>query len=218
VFLKRADCAIVDTWYAGGLRGTGSHDVVVDGVWAPRSHCVYFDQPAQLTSPLYRMPFVAMLAAGCASVCLGIARAALQTLLDIAQAKPLVDRATWLRDQPHLLVEIPRLQAVLSGARLVLAETVTSAWRSCESSEPVSSIRRAAMLAAAQHAASNAKHIVRTCYELAGSNALYESCPIERAHRDIHAALQHVIMQKMWLEDAGRAVLGVTPLSPLFHV
>ena len=30
VYVRRADCEILDTWHAGGLRGTGSHDVVVE--------------------------------------------------------------------------------------------------------------------------------------------------------------------------------------------
>jgi hypothetical protein len=59
---------------------------------------------------------------------------------------------------------------------------------------------------------------VRTAYEQAGASALYETCPIERAHRDLHAATQHVILQELWLEEAGRVALGAAPLAPLFGV
>ena len=34
VWVKRADVHILDTWHTGGLRGTGSHDLVVDDVLA----------------------------------------------------------------------------------------------------------------------------------------------------------------------------------------
>ena len=50
----------------------------------------------------------------------------------------------------------------------------------------------------------------------AGASALYEQCPLERAHRDLHAAMQHVILQDVWLEDAGRVALGTPPLAPMF--
>jgi hypothetical protein len=35
VYLRRGDYEILDTRQVGGLRGTGSHDVVVDGARAP---------------------------------------------------------------------------------------------------------------------------------------------------------------------------------------
>jgi hypothetical protein len=53
-------------------------------------------------------------------------------------------------------------------------------------------------------------------YEAAGASALYVDCPIERAHRDIYAIMQHVVLQPMWLEDAGRVRLGLQPNHPLF--
>jgi alkylation response protein AidB-like acyl-CoA dehydrogenase len=217
-YLPRAACRVVDTWHAGGLRGTGSHDVVVEDAWAPRTHCVWFDQPLRLTAALYRMPFAALLSAGCGSLCLGIAAGALRTLLDLVQTKQLTDVPLALRDQPRVLSELARMQSSLAAARLLLEDTVGAAWRSCELPAPVSMPDRANIFAAAQHAAKAALQTVRSSYELAGASALYESCPIERAHRDIHAATQHVILSELWLEDAGRIALGAAPRSPLFVV
>ena len=51
-----------------------------------------------------------------------------------------------------------------------------------------------------------------------GINSLYTSCPIERAHRDIHAMRRHIVGQDMWLEDAGRVRLGGAPQHPLYAV
>jgi hypothetical protein len=53
-------------------------------------------------------------------------------------------------------------------------------------------------------------------YEASGATALYIDCPIERAHRDIHAIMQHIVLQPMWLEEAGRVRLGLKPTHPLF--
>ena len=217
-YLPRSACRVLDTWHAGGLRGTGSHDLVVEDAYVPRSHCVWFDQILQLTAALYRMPFAGVLSAGCGSLCLGIALGALRTLTEIVQSKQLTDVPLALREQPRVLCELARMQSSLAAARLLLHDAVGQAWRSCETNEPVPMPVRASLFSAAQHAAKAALHSVRSSYELAGASALYESCPIERAHRDIHAATQHVILSELWLEDAGRVALGAAPRSPMFMV
>jgi hypothetical protein len=66
------------------------------------------------------------------------------------------------------------------------------------------------------HAARTTKAVVTAMYEAAGTSALYVDYPIERAHRDIHAVVQHVVLTPMRLEDAGRVYLGLKPNNPLF--
>jgi indole-3-acetate monooxygenase len=215
-YLPSRACQIVDTWHAGGLRGTGSHDVIVDGEWVPATHCVSFTQPVQLGSALYAMPFAATLSAGCASLCLGIARSALHTLLELGRTKQLVDRSTALRDQPAFLTRLAAMQAEHAAARMLLHAAVSEAWRMSQAGAPATLDERARIWQAAHHAAGAAKRVVRTAYELAGASALFEDCPIERAHRDLHAATQHIILQEAWLEDVGRVALGGAPLAPLF--
>jgi hypothetical protein len=55
-------------------------------------------------------------------------------------------------------------------------------------------------------------------YAAAGTSSLYTSCPLERAHRDLHAMLRHVVAQSTWLEDAGKVMLGMPPALPLYAV
>ena len=55
-------------------------------------------------------------------------------------------------------------------------------------------------------------------YAAAGTSSLYVDHPIERAHRDIYAVMQHVILQPLWLEEAGRVKLGLEPENPLFGI
>ncbi len=215
-YLPKDACRIVDTWHAGGLRGTGSHDVVVEDAWVAAEHCVWFLHPLQLEAALYAMPFAATLSAGCASICLGIARGALEALLSIAHTKMLTDRRVSLRDQPGFLAQVARMQSQLTAARLYLHEAVDAAWRACEAKAPVTLDQRANIWQAANYAAANAKAVVRAAYEAAGASALYESCPIERAHRDLHAVTQHVILSDLWLEEAGRVAVGSPPLAPMF--
>ena len=66
------------------------------------------------------------------------------------------------------------------------------------------------------HAAHVSREVVRSMYDAAGASALYIECPLERAHRDIHAVLQHIVFAPFWMEAAGQVRLGLTPGNPIF--
>ena len=70
----------------------------------------------------------------------------------------------------------------------------------------------------ALHATKAAKAVVTAMYEAAGASALYVDCPIERAHRDIFAVGQHIILAHGWMEGAGRVRLGLKANGPMFYL
>ena len=46
-------------------------------------------------------------------------------------------------------------------------------------------------------------------YGLAGGSAVYASSPLQRRHRDVHVATQHMLVGPATWELAGRITLGV---------
>ena len=207
---------IVDTWHVGGLRGTGSHDVVVDDLFVPAERTFALEDPDHIDRPLYRMPFAPTMGAWCAAICLGIARAATETLLDLGSSKVPVDPGLGLRDRPAVQAMVASSAAALEAARLLLRDALGDLWAACSRGTPVTDIQRARIWGSIVHTAQSAKTAVTSMYEAAGASALYIDCPIERAHRDIHAVMQHIVFQHMWLEQAGRVRLGLKPTHPLF--
>jgi indole-3-acetate monooxygenase len=214
-YLPRARCEIVDTWQAGGLRGTGSHDVVVRALDVPAAHCVSFQHARRLDTPLYRMPFAATLSAGCAAVCLGSARAAVEALLELVRDKQPADGVA-PRERPALQVEVVQLTTERSAARHWLLHVIEDTWRTCAEGRAPTPPDAAQVWGAARHAAHVSREIVRRAYAAAGASALSTQCVLERAHRDVHAATQHIILADSWTEDAGRVLLGQEPSHPLF--
>ena len=56
MLVPASQCEIIDTWTVGGLRGTGSHDVVVNDVFVPSPFSAGFIDPHVLSEPRYRIP------------------------------------------------------------------------------------------------------------------------------------------------------------------
>src|SRR5581483_11306748 len=83
MFCRAADCQIVDTWAAGGLRGTGSHDMIVQDLFVPECHASFYTDPPVLTEPRYRFPSWTREIPGCAAIALGIARGAIDALIEL---------------------------------------------------------------------------------------------------------------------------------------
>ena len=90
-WVKRADVRIIDTWHTGGLRGTGSHDVVVEDLRVPRRHTLSPLDGSSLAGTLGRVPIVCNMAAGYAAQLLGMGAAAVDALVDLTRDKPVVD-------------------------------------------------------------------------------------------------------------------------------
>jgi alkylation response protein AidB-like acyl-CoA dehydrogenase len=106
----------------------------------------------------------------------------------------------------------------LEAVRLLLHGALGALWATCMQGTPVTDAQRARVFASGLHVAQTAKAVVTAMYEAAGTSALYMDCPIERAHRDIYAVMQHVQLAPIWLEAAGRVRLGLTPQTPFFDV
>ncbi len=182
----------------------------------PEAHVISFADPVRSDAPLHRMPFAATLSAGCAAICLGIAAGALDALVELASKKTAVDTGTPLREQAPLQACVGRAKATHWALRTALQVAVANAFETCRGGRRPPLDDAARIFGAAHLAARGARDIVRQVYDVAGTSALYEDCPIERAHRDIHAVAQHIILSDLWVLEVGRLALGVEPVAPMF--
>lgn len=218
IFVPRETHEILDTWHVGGLRGTGSHDSVLCDVSVPVARTFAIGDPSLMDSPLGRMPIACTMSAGCASICIGIAKGSLQALLDLAMEKAPVDGGPGLRDRGPVQSLVARAEARLESVRDRLVAVTESLWETAMAGAKIQPIEIAAVFSASITASQECRNVVTEIYAAAGTSALYTDCPIERGHRDIHAVMQHIILQPFWLEQAGRVRLGLDATHPLFSI
>jgi alkylation response protein AidB-like acyl-CoA dehydrogenase len=215
-FVPRTEHEILDTWHVGGLRGTGSHDSVLNDVAVPVPRTFAMGSPSLMDSPLGRVPIFCTMIAGGASICLGIAQASRQALLDLAVDKVPVDGGPGLRDRAQVQALVARTDALLDSLRARLANACDEIWRTIVAGDPVEARQIGSVMSIAITTAQACRAAVTEIYAAAGTSSLYTDNPIERAHRDIHAVTQHIALQPFWLEQSGRVSLGMEPNHPLF--
>jgi alkylation response protein AidB-like acyl-CoA dehydrogenase len=217
IWIRRGEVEILDTWHTGGLRGTGSHDIVVKDRLVPRRLTSSPLDGSTLTGTLGRVPIVCNMAAGYAAQLFGLAETAIDALVKLTTNKPAIDPGPSLGERPIVLAAIAAHRTRIAAARRHLQESVARLWAATEENG-VTPDHIAEVYGAAHHGMSQGRAAIDAVYSLAGASALYTSSPLERIHRDVHAMAAHVIAQPLWLEDTGRVLLGLKPVNPLYLV
>jgi alkylation response protein AidB-like acyl-CoA dehydrogenase len=204
------DAEIIDTWTVSGLRGTGSHDIAVPDVFVPedRSASLLIDRPCQ-PGPLYLFPVFGLLALGIAAVALGVARSAIDELVQLAGAKTPTGSRKRLGERAMIQTHVAEGEALLRSARAFLLDAIGDAWRAAQSAGAISVTQRAMLRLAATHATSNAAKVVDLMYNAGGGTSVYATSPLQRQFRDIHVVTQHMMVAPPTYELTGRLFLGI---------
>lgn len=212
-----AQAQILDTWHVSGLRGTGSHDFEVKDVTVPAGRAIRVANAKPMrTGPLYALPLVGTLATAVASVSLGVGRAALDEIERLAAIKTPMGATSSLANRPMTQAAVAEAEAALRSARSFFYETVGACWDTVTAGDPIELQQRALLRLACTNATRSATLAVDTAYTHGGSTSIYDSSPLQRHFRDIHAITQHVATAPHTLEPIGRVLLGVPMDTSLF--
>jgi alkylation response protein AidB-like acyl-CoA dehydrogenase len=207
VFAHR-DAQIIDTWSATGLRATGSHDVAVSDIFVSDEHTASWLDGPKHPGPLYQLRFLLIAHAAHA---LGIARTAIDTLVDLAEHKIPARTTTALRDRPLVQANIAQAEGLVDAARAFMWQTTAEVWDVLCAGRPVTMRQRAMLRLANTIAVQNAAQAVDLMWAAAGSSPVYTTSPLERCFRDIHVATQHAAVGVFSLETIGAALIDPSP-------
>lgn len=184
---------IVDTWDACGLRGTGSHDFLIDGALVPRARTF-----SLLTAR--DRPFFGPLAAGIAAVGLGVARAAIDSFVATARTKHLPGSKKPSASRELVQVEVANAEARLGAARAYLCEQAGNGLAIAE---------RARLRLAATNAVEAAVDVCSAMFRAGGGGAVYARSPLQRYLRDAQVVAQHIMVGSLVTTTVGRVLLDV---------
>jgi len=216
-WFPQSDVDFHDTWHTGGMRGSGSLDYSVDDVFVPAAFTM---QPGRttpvVTGNLALFPNFTLLAAAVSAVGLGVARRAMDELIDTAQGKKPQYSSRTLAKNSYTQIEVARAEAQLRSARAFLLDEVAGAWASLEAGDAVSLKQRTTIRLAATHAAATSASVADIAFTLAGGTAVYDTSVLGRCTRDAHVVTQHIQTAPKLNEKIGQLLLGQDADTAMF--
>ena len=223
-FVRLSECDILDTWHTTGLRGTGSNDVFIRDMFVEEARTFSFQDPTLIKrpGPLYAFPFL-FIAKGAAPA-LGVARHAIDAVIESAATKPArrytvgerIEAAKVLRDDVYVQDAVGRAETHLAATRAYYFDVMGDLWVTLLAGRQPSERQVALFTAAYAHVVGVCVDVVQLVYKAAGGTAVYQKGPLDRCLRDVLTMNQHVIGTSRTYEMAGRLLLGLEPLRWLF--
>ena len=223
-FVRLSECDILDTWHTTGLRGTGSNDVFIRDMFVEEARTFSFQDPTLIKrpGPLYAFPFL-FIAKGAAPA-LGVARHAIDAVIESAATKPArrytvgerIEAAKVLRDDVYVQDAVGRAETHLAAARAYYFDVMGDLWVTLLAGRQPSERQVALFTAAYAHVVGVCVDVVQLVYKAAGGTAVYQKGPLDRCLRDVLTMNQHAIGTSRTYEMAGRLLLGLEPLRWLF--
>lgn len=190
---------VLDTWRTLGMRGTGSHDVLIEGHVVPEA-AVAVRRKAGEWHPVFQI--IATIAFPLIyAVYVGVAESARDIAIGLAKRKT---------PGRHAIDLAGRMDTELTGARLASESMLAAVRRNAPSADTVNQVMIGRQLVA-RHAIAAVEHAM----ELAGGAGFYRSAGLERRFRDIQAARYHPLQSGPQAEYAGAMALGL-PVDRIF--
>jgi alkylation response protein AidB-like acyl-CoA dehydrogenase len=204
---------IVDVWHTTGMRGTGSNDYTVDNVFVPSNESPNMAERPVCPGPLY--PFPPLFLVSHAGVPLGIARSALDYVIDLSAGKEVMPGRI-MRDDTQVEETVAWAEASLAAARSYVYSTLEDMWGTLCRKERLSTRQRAHYRMMITYSHQAAKQVIGGLYDTAATSSIVHMNPLDRDMRDILTACQHRVVHSKMYRPAGRMLLGLDADEPFF--
>jgi alkylation response protein AidB-like acyl-CoA dehydrogenase len=190
---------VLDNWRTLGMRGTGSHDVLIEGHVVPDA-AIAMRRKAGEWHPVFQI--IATIAFPLIyAVYVGVAESARDIAIDLAKKK---------KPGKHVIDLAGRMDTELAGARMALDAMLAAVRLNAPSAVSVNQVMIGRQLAA-RHAIAAVEYAM----ELAGGAGFFRAAGLERRFRDIQAARYHPLQAGPQAEYTGAMALGL-PVERVF--
>lgn len=194
-----SDYRIERNWDVLGLRGTGSHDIVIEQAFVP-FHRVQRTNNTSMqatpgrevnTSPLYAIPFAQVFTRAVSSSCLGALQGAIDAFRDNA-TKHIGKHGAKTAEDPLAQEVVADAMLTLDSLKLVLERNFEHLWEMAERGEFPDVETRLLYRYQSAHVTNVCADKVSQLLRCMAASGLYTTNPVARIFRDLHQARGHI--------------------------
>jgi alkylation response protein AidB-like acyl-CoA dehydrogenase len=212
------DLRIDDTWFVTGMRGTGSNTLVADEVFIPDHMIMSVPAAVQNVYPtehrnetLFRSSFVPSLALILAFPQVGLARAAIDLVIEKAPRRQIAytifERQ---RDSAAFQLQLADADMLAASAHLHTARAVSVVDEAAARGETLDYVTRARVRADIGWAIRKARESIDLVMSANGASSFADASPLQRIWRDSNTAGRHAVaLPAVNQELYGKALLGI---------
>ncbi len=197
--VPRSDYRIEKNWDVLGLRGTGSHDIVIEDAFVP-AHRVQRTNNSSLaatpgrevnSNPIYALPFAQVFTRAVSSSCLGALQGAINEFRDNAK-QHIGKHGAKTAEDPVAQTAVAEAITTVDAFKLVLERNFAHMLALAEKGEiPDTETRLLYRYQSAQVTNVCAERVSDLLRSMAASG-LYNTNPVARTFRDLHQARGHI--------------------------
>jgi 3-hydroxy-9,10-secoandrosta-1,3,5(10)-triene-9,17-dione monooxygenase len=220
--LHRSQYRIIDNWYAGGLRGTGSKDVEASEQFVPEHMSLAVADtkggptPGSVLNPgpLFKIPVFALFPYMLSGVALGIAEGMIDEFSSIGTKTGKMTGAR-IAEIQSTQIRFSEATAYARASRAAQLGNCAEAWTLISNGKIPDAKTKARYRLEGAYAVEWAVRAVDVMFGLSGAAGLYESGHAARAFRDAHAVKQHFSFNTDIAGTThGRVALGLPSDNP----
>jgi alkylation response protein AidB-like acyl-CoA dehydrogenase len=211
---------VLDTWYADGLAGTASHDIVAKEVFIPEHMIVAMHDMRQGTSPgaklhdnpLYRIPLVPLLNMTVTPTVVGAAKGAIQIFRERLRTRRVFGSQSVMADNANVQACLAQADLLVRTSEILLRHLACEILKLANQGRSDDIAARKAIVAQNAYAGRLARDAVRIVMEGSGASVHLLTDPLQRIWRDVSVASSHVAHDFATLaEQHGKSLLGLEP-------
>ncbi len=205
--VRATDAQLGDDWRVMALKGTGSVDVTLDGVFVPDSLLADPFEGPKRGGPMYTVGYQAYVSGENLGFTLGVCQRLVDEVTRYATTKSRGSDGR-LADRGAFQYELGKAQLQIDAARALGSSVLGEADERCSANGRLDAAEEQGVVSMLAYSTESAVAAATNLFHFAGAGALFTDGALQRCFRDAHGSAQHHVASNIALDRYGQQLLA----------